>query len=100
MQTRHQGYFKRTPARVQRTNGEGHHVHNNGKPEQTIAHNHVAPEVTFLLNEYGRRIITASHNIHLFSKIPLEQSGESLAVPGFVACHLVHGVVDGVHIQV
>ena len=30
------------------------------------------------------------------SKVALEQAGESLAVAGLVASHLVHGVVDGI----
>ena len=33
------------------------------------------------------------------AKVALEQAGESLAVAGLVASHLVHGVVDGIQVQ-
>ena len=40
-----------------------------------------------------------SDRMCLLPEIPLQQAGESLAVPGFVAGHLVHGVVDGIQVQ-
>ena len=35
----------------------------------------------------------------LLPEIPLQQALEGFAVPGFVASHLMHGVVDGVQVQ-
>ena len=35
----------------------------------------------------------------LFPEVPLEQPSESLAVPGLVPCHLMHGIMNGVQVQ-
>ena len=49
-------------------------------------------------NQYGPGLIeleVMSQAVGL-AKVALEQAGESLAVAGLVASHLVHGVVDGI----
>ena len=43
--------------------------------------------------------VSTSLSRFLLSEIPLQQPLERLAVTGFVAGHLVHGVVDGIQIQ-
>ena len=40
-------------------------------------------------------IIPWSNTFFLFPEIPLEQSGESLSMAGFVAGHFMHGVIEG-----
>ena len=43
---------------------------------------------------------TLFRNEHvLLPEVTVKQALERLAVPGFVAGHLVHGVVDGIQIQ-
>ena len=49
-------------------------------------------------NQYGPGLIELEVMSQAFglAKVALEQAGESLAVAGLVASHLVHGVVDGI----
>ena len=37
--------------------------------------------------------------VELLAEVALQQAFESLAVAGFVACHFMHGVMDGVQVQ-
>ena len=52
-----------------------------------------------LLCRYFECNSPSGHDSTLLPEVPFQQALERLAVPGFVAGHFMHGVVDGIQVQ-